>query len=518
MNAVVTKSVAMRAHSQRLIKIGVASCFAAATAATPVFADSAQDIQTLKDQVRILQQKLDSMSSSQTAKPETTGTVAAPAQTNAGTQATDERKRRETPALTYAGITLYGTVDLNVAYITHGAPISSTWGPGLPSFIQNYSNKSVVALGGNGLSQSKVGLSGVEPLGFQDFNGVFRLETGFNPWSGRLVDAAASLVADNGKTAPNKIASGDSSREGQPFQGAAYAGVSSKTYGTLTFGRQNGLELDNLVKYDPQLQSQAFSPIGLSGNAAGLGNTESARLDNSLKYVYQYGPARASFIHAFGNDGYVPQNSNEFDVGADMAGFSADVFWGHVNGAVSLASLTAAQLALPGVASNSLSATISDNTSYAANISYNMKEYFPIKFYAGWERVKYANPKHTDPAGTVGLGGYVFSIVNNTAFTINRILQYSWFGARWSATPQFDLTAAYYQYNQKSNAANGCSDTSAGTCAGELHDASLVADYHWTGRFDTYAGVNYSLVQDGLASGFLFKNEFSPAIGVRFNF
>ena len=45
-----------------------------------------------------------------------------------------------------------------------------------------------------------------------------------------------------------------------------------------------------------------------------------------------------------------------------------------------------------------------------------------------------------------------------------------------------------------------------------------MADYHWTKRFDTYLGVNYSLVQDGLASGFLFKNEFSPALGVRFNF
>jgi hypothetical protein len=75
------------------------------------------------------------------------------------------------------------------------------------------------------------------------------------------------------------------------------------------------------------------------------------------------------------------------------------------------------------------------------------------------------------PAGTVGLGGY-------------------------------DLTAAYYQYNQKSNAANGCTNAGAGTCAGELHDASLVADYHFTKRFDGYAGVNCSLVQNGLAIPF----------------
>jgi predicted porin len=513
MNGLFSTRDALRARKRHMVNACVAGGLAMAAWATPVLADNAQDIQALKDQVKVLQQKLDQLGT-----PQTTGTVAAPAPTNAGTQATDERKRRETPALTYAGITLYGTVDLNVAYITHGAPLSSSWGPGLPSFIQNYSNKSILSVGGNGLSQSKVGLSGVEPLGFGDFTGVFRLETGFDPWSGRLVDAAASLVADNGRSAATKISSGDSSREGQPFQGAAYAGISSKTFGTLTFGRQNGLELDNLVKYDPQLQSQAFSPIGLSGNAGGLGNTETSRLDNSLKYVLQVGPGRLAVMHAFGSDGYVPQNTNEVDVGADMYGFSADVMWGHINGAVSATSLTAAQLATPGIASNSLAATVSDNTAWGANLSFNAKEFFPVKFYAGWERVKYANPKHPDPAGTIGLGGYMLSVVNNTAFTINRIMQYSWIGARWTPVTQFELTAAYYQYNQKSNAANGCSDTSAATCAGELHDASLVADYHWTKRFDTYAGINYSLVQDGLASGFLFKNEFSPAIGVRFNF
>jgi predicted porin len=97
-------------------------------------------------------------------------------------------------------------------------------------------------------------------------------------------------------------------------------------------------------------------------------------------------------------------------------------------------------------------------------------------------------------------------------------LQYSWVGARYSMTPSFDLTAAYYQYNQKSNAANGCTNASAGTCAGELHDASLVADYHFTKRFDGYAGVNYSLVQNGLANGFLFTNDWTPMIGIRFNF
>jgi predicted porin len=486
-------------------------CVAVCAAPGSTFADNASDIQALKDQLRVMQQKIDQLS-----RTPTTGTVAAPAQVNQATEATDEIKRKETPALTYAGVTLYGTIDLGVAYLSHGAPLSSSWGPGLPSFVQNFSNHSITSVGGNGLSQSKVGLSGVEPLWWGDWSAVFRLETGFDPWSGRLVDAPASLVANNGKANNVKISAGDSSRAGQPFQGGAYAGISSRTFGTLTFGRQNGLNLDNLAKYDPQQQSQAFSPIGLSGNAGGLGDTESNRLDQSLKYVINIGPAHLALMHAFGSDGYFPGSANEVDVGADLGGFSIDALWGVVHDEVSAASLTAAQAATAPV--NSLAATVSDNTGYSVQASYNAKEHFPIKFYAGWERVKYNNPQHALPAGTVGLGGYVLSVVSNTTYTIQRILQYSWAGARYSMTPKFDLTAAYYQYNQKSNAANGCANASAGTCAGELHDASLVADYHFTKRFDSYAGVNYSLVQNGLASGFLFTNVWAPMIGIRFNF
>jgi predicted porin len=490
-------------------------------APSAVFADNASDIQALKDQVRMMQQKIDALS-----QPETTGTVAAPAKGNPGTAAQDERKRKETPALTYAGVTLYGTVDIGVAYMTHGAPLSSSWGPGLPYFIQNFSNHSIVSAAPNGLSQSKVGLSGVEPLGFGDFTGVFRLETGFQPTSGRLTDGPGSLVADNGKAAAVKISAGDSSRAGQPFNGAAYAGISSKTFGTFTFGRQQTLMSEALSKYDPQLQAQAFSPISLQGTAGGFGDTQDRIFDQSAKYVLQVGPVHAAIIHQFGSDGYVPEQSNEASVGVDIAGLSADAIYGKVHGAVSAASLTAAQVATAGIPSNSLSATISDNTGYAGLVTYNLKELVPvvpIKLYAGWDRIKFNNPDHAITAGTIDIGGYDLSIVNTQAgaastFNIQKILQIWWFGARYSPTPQFDLSAGYYQYNQKSFAKNGCTDASSSSCAGELHTGSLVADYHWTKRFDTYAGIQYSLIQNGLANGFLFTSDWTPMVGVRFNF
>jgi len=471
-------------------------------AAPIVLADNASDIQALKDQVRAMQQKIDQLSGPQTSASSSSSAAAAPA-------------KKDTPALTFAGVTLYGTVDVGIAYMTHGAPLSQTWAPGLPYFVQNFSNHSILSAGPNGLSQSKVGLSGVEPL-WGDWTGVFRLETGFNPTSGRLTDGPGSLVANNGRSNATKISAGDSSRAGQPFEGAAYAGVSSKTFGTLTFGRQNTLMSEALSKYDPQLQSNAFSPIALQGTAGGFGDTQNRIFDSSAKYVLNVGPAHVGVIHQFGSDGYVPESSNEVSIGADIAGLSVDAIWGVVHGAVAAASLTAAQA--PTVAPGSLAATISDNTGYAALASYNMKEIFPIKFYAGWERIKFNNPAHAIPAGTQDIGGYILSIPNNAAFNVQKILQISWAGARYTPIPQLDLSAAYYQYNQKSFNANGCSNISASSCAGELHDASLVADYHWTKRFDTYAGVNYSIVQNGLANGYLFTSDWTPMVGVRFNF
>jgi predicted porin len=471
-------------------------------AAPIVLADNASDIQALKDQVRAMQKKIDQLSGPQTASSSSSA-AAAPA------------PKSEASSLTFAGVTLYGTVDVGIAYMTHGAPLSQTWAPGLPYFVQNFSNHSILSAGPNGLSQSKVGLSGVEPL-WGDFTGVFRLETGFDPTSGRLTDGPGSLVADNGRSAATKISAGDSSRAGQPFQGAAYAGVSSKTFGTLTFGRQNTLMSEALSKYDPQLQSNAFSPIALQGTSGGFGDTQNRIFDSSAKYVLNVGPAHVAFIHQFGSDGYIPENSNEVSVGADIAGLSVDAIYGKIHGAVAAASLTAAQV--PTVAPGTLAATISDNTGYAALASYNMKEIFPIKFYAGWERIKFNNPAHAIPAGTQDIGGYILSIPNNAGFNIQKILQISWAGARYTPIPQLDLSAAYYQYNQKSFNANGCSNISASSCAGELHDASLVADYHWTKRFDTYAGVNYSIVQNGLANGYLFTSDWTPMVGVRFNF
>jgi predicted porin len=482
--------------------------------------DQALKDQALKDQVRALQKQVDELSkkvngdkSGSTEAPRTAVEQSpSPNRAVIAKEAEAAPKTAGPPPITWNGITLYGTIDIGVAHLSHGSPLSQTYTAGLPFVLQSFSNHPITSLAPGGLSQSKVGLSGVEPLGFGDLKGIFKLETGIDPTSGRLTDGPRSLVDNNGRANNARITAGDSSRAGQPFQGGAYAGIGSNTFGTLTFGRQNTLMADDLLKYDPQLQSNAFSPIGYSGTSGGLGDTEDKALDDSIKYNFAYGHARVAVLYQFGSRGVIPEGAESFDIGADYAGLSVDALYGKVRGAVAAASLTAAQNA---TAPGTLAGTISDNTSYAFMANYIWQ---PIKVYAGYQHIKFANPEDPLPAGTVTIGNYVLSTVNNTAFTINKILEYSWLGVRYSVTSKFDLTTAYYHFKQNSYAANHCSDASAGSCSGLFHEASFVADYRWTRRFDTYVGVNYSDGSDGLASGFIYHQDWAQMVGVRFNF
>ena len=174
--------------------------------------------------------------------------------------------------------------------------------------------------------------------------------------------------------------------------------------------------------------------------------------------------------------------------------------------------MTAAQnTAAPGT----LAATVSDNTAYAAMARFATR---PIKLYVGYEHMNFANPRDPLPNGTMTIGGYVLSAINNTAFTINKVLQYAWVGARYSITESFDLTGAYYQFRQNSYNANGCSDNSAGSCSGRYHVASMVADYKLSSRFDVYAGFNYSRAVAGMSAGFLNTHNWTSMLGGRFSF
>jgi predicted porin len=346
---------------------------------------------------------------------------------------------------------------------------------------------------------------------------------GFNPQSGKLADAPKSLINNNGIALSEQKSAGDGSRAGQFFNGQAWAGLSSKEWGTLTFGRHVTLLGDTVVKYDPMNGSYAFSPIGYSGMTAGMGDTEDVRLDDSVKYLWKYEMFHVGALYQWGKSDSSPGEAWQGDIGFDYEGFAVDGVYGKKKDAIALGSLSAAQLAgnpsatppVVGLPHDSLAATVSDNESWTIAGSWTGG---PWKVSAGFEHIKYTNPSTPLVAGFDGLGGYEVSVVNNTAFPHDKTIDVSWGGLKYNISPDFDVTGAVYHYDQNAYGAVKCSNASAGNCSGGLWAYSVRFDYRWTKRFDTYAGAMYSKVEDGLANGYLRTNTVDPMIGFRFQF
>jgi predicted porin len=442
-------------------------------------------------------------------------------------------------SLTWHGITLYGIVDVAIQYDTHSAPFSDYFMANSADLVQKNSNNSVFGAASNNLSQSRVGLQGKEPLGFYDWSAVFKVETYFNPTTGTISDALKSLVQNNGKPLNQQGVNIDSSVAGEAFQ-QAFVGFSSPTYGTLTFGRQNTIMADGISKYDPLSASQAFSVIGLSGTAAGGGDTEDRRLDDSLKYVGKFDflhvglqyklPNSSASSFATGGSGSA-WTAFEVSVGADYAGFSVDGYYLKIKDAIAAAALSVVQYTddLPKTSfssSNALAGTVSDNETYSLMALYNMSQLLNMEsgptLYGAYEHIRFENPSIALAPGFHMIGGYVLAFPNNTAYVHgDKTLQVYWAGVKWPIIHNFDVMVAYYGYKQNSYATGkdaGCSSTVSGACSGNLNAASLVGDYHFTKRFDTFAGFMWSNVSHGLANGYLNTTNINPTIGVRFSF
>ncbi len=423
-------------------------------------------------------------------------------------------------SLTLHGVTLYGIVDLGVQYDTHGAPISDYFPAGGNDIIQPNGRNSVTGVTPNNLGQSRLGLKGSEPL-MNDWSAVFKVETYFNPQSGDISDGLKALTLNNGKAVAAQTTGIDTSVAGQLFS-QAFAGVSSPVGGTLTFGRQNTLFADAVAKYDPMGASQAFSVIGLSGTTAGGGDTQDRRLENSFKYVAMFSNVHVGAQYKFNGSSGSAGSAYEFQLGGEYGGLSIDGYFIKVNDAVSVKALSAAQLPTVVAAgyspSNALAGTISDNTSLAVVGSYSFGK---PKIFAGYEHIQYANPTTPLSAGFIDIGGYVLAIVSDTAYTNDKTLEVYWAGVKYDFSKKLNFTVAYYGYSQNSYAAGadaGCSSTISGACSGKLTSYAAMADYRLSKRFDAYAGLMYTNVQNGLAAGYLNSSNVDPTIGVRYQF
>jgi predicted porin len=429
-------------------------------------------------------------------------------------------------SLTWHGITFYATLDVGYAYQTNGRPT----GPVVSTleFIpftttRNYTGQAISTIAANGLQQSNIGIRIDTPIG-RDWNIVGRLETGFDPLTGQLADGCSSFVQNAGITYAAQTSNADSGRCGQALNGVAFGGISNPLYGTLTVGRQQSFQLDEIAIYDPMNLSYAFSLLGYSGTDGGSGSTEAARWDNSAKYVYQYGPVHAGVMYSNGaNDTGMFGNAFGFNVGGTYKGFSLDGVYTKEHGAVNLQSAVNDTLG-----STALAANISDNTAWSIMAKYTFDfgghSVSPmytkagkapdapgdrLTFFAGYTHIDQANPNAPILSGTTA-GGYVLAVSgstpDNNAFTTDKILQFYWAGAKYEMASGLSFTGAYYHVSQNSyeDDGAGCPLGGASTnhCAGTFDQVSFLADYIVTKHLDVYAGITYGIVENGLASQF----------------
>ncbi|WP_298260153.1 hypothetical protein [Bradyrhizobium sp.] len=438
----------------------------------------------------------------------------------------------ENDDLCIKGICLYGNFDMGVTYQNHGAPLSPLAVGPLDYLVSKNANGAYFGAGPNQLSTSFIGLRGKQEIA-DNLYAVFNLQTQFDPASGQASSGIGSVVQNNGLPTGFQNAFSDSSKAGQMFNNAAYFGVSSPIYGTLTMGRQSALSSDLVTNYDALGGSNAWSLLTYQGANGGGGDTEDRIYDNSYEYRVNIGPVRLAAeaqLRNGGNSG--TGNAFEGDVGFDYMGFSIDFVGGKVYDAVSAAPLSSAQLQAAtafAIGNGQVAGTVSDNTVFQVGLRYTIG---PWKLFGGYEHVGLSNPNSPLAAGAFLDGGYILANPNNANFPNDKILQTAWIGAKYAIMPNLDVAGAYYHEWQNSygtGAIAGCNTVASAQCSGTLDAVSLVVDWRFARHVDMYAGAMWSQAANGLASGFLQTNgtpgntgnkanSVDPGVGLRYQF
>jgi predicted porin len=526
----------------------VASAALACAGAGPSLAQTAQSLQRQlqeistddQAQIRALQAQIDALKgqlSQQDQKLSADAQRAEAARLELSKDVQAARKSSETGSgLTWNGVTLYGIIDVGAAYLSHGAPAGASFSPSFNYLVRPYGRSGELVAGPNGLSISRIGLKGTEPLSDQ-WSFVFALEDQFIPTSGETWNAGKALAAQNGVPVPQRQSGDDSSRFEQAFNAAAYGGISNPVFGTLTFGRQNTLSNDLVTKYDPFNGAQAFGYIGWDGTAAGMGRTQTARFDNSAKYRVNIGPAHFGAVYRSSVSGAASAPGYQLNLGGEYDGISVDALYGKIHDVIQAAALSAAQVVslLPGIAttanaptlgpsllSTTLAGTVSDNEGYGAMASYIWDK---LTFTGGYEHITFRNPVHPLPAGSPDYG-FTLGVVNNAAYTIPKIYEIYWLGARYQMTPQLRVVVSYNRLDQHAfgtaadRAKCAIDTTLVADCKGGENSYSVALIYSLSKRFDVYGGAMLSNVEGGTANGYAPDptNEFTPMMGVRFSF
>jgi hypothetical protein len=415
--------------------------------------------------------------------------------------------------LSWYGITFFGIVDLGGTYQTHGTPFDRNYPTGASYLLgaggTGATNRNAgFGLAPNALSQSNVGVKIAEPIG-SGWSFVAEGGLAFNPYSLLLANAPQAMQNAIGTAQNQEAMPFDSSRWGW-LAAQNYVGFNQPVYGTLTFGRQNTLELDGVNAYDSMGGAYGFSPLGFSGKTAGGGDTEDARWTTAIKYRENIGDFRLSAMgQPLYYGAYNPNNGAvSGGIGGDIkhlgAGtLSLDVIGTFEKDAVNLSMMYPGQATPLGwpttfPADAAIKATLSNQTAFMALAKYSFGSFAsaappplvakgeitppppptPVfTLYAGYEWIQFANP--SDPQTVFRNDGFLFTnqngtasggsalkgtmipingtTINNNAFNANcgrgvgctdEVFQVMWTGAKYGITKDLDVIGAAYHYIQ----------------------------------------------------------------------
>jgi predicted porin len=462
--------------------------------------------------------------------------------------------------LTWHGITLYGAYDIGLGWVSHGLPENGVNYEG-ESLVNRNGNHSQFLIAPNNLSQSGLGVRVREEV-LQGWAVVLNANTGINPQSGQLANAAATNTLNAGLPRGSYSIAIDGARAGQVFNDEFYGGISSAQFGTLTFGRQRALGTDTVLAYDPANGAYSFSFIGYNGLTAGGGDTQDSRWDEAVKYRIGYGPFHFGAMYKFvdGSGGCysasatwtaancTPEQAHNsaygFDLGGAYDNFSADIVVQRINQAISvlnpllgLESPSAPyQASVNSINTNQITGAnligttnteygiVTDNTALMVAAKYTWE---PFKFYGGYEHIRYTNPSDPLGIGATAQGGYVLSGVEDNNLDSPKIVQVIWTGVKYAYSSKTDITLSYYLELQNDFRIPSTCSVTAGfrsSCAGNLNEVSLYTDHHFTKRFDVYAGIAYSRVTGGLDIAiphgpgvpYYDNSNIAPTVGFRF--
>jgi GBP family porin len=424
-------------------------------------------------------------------------------------------------------IQLYGVLDVGVAHVAHSLDFDPYHPLGINPTVAKPADKSVTGMYDGGISQSRFGLKGSTDLG-NDWKGVFTLEGAINLRSGSTANAAQG-VAQNKSTGPYQSA--DSAVSGQLFSRGAFAGISNKTFGTLTFGRHTSLMLDTIGGYDALQAAQLFTPLGYSGTYGGGGATDNSRVDNSIKYKGKWSDFSAAYLHKFGGvaDASNAKSSDQFALAYEPGAFGVTVAYQSYKDAFTVgnpAGTTAQPL-------GTVVLTAHDTKATMLALRYKIG---PVALKGGYEQLKYTNPSNgTQDALTTSAFGQVVSAVNVKPYTVTvagvptdmeKKLDVYWGGAAWDVTESFNIGVSYYHVKQ--NDWSGGTTIEQAKNSGNAKYTSLLLDYRFTKSFDAYLGYMAVSTDGGLGNttpvvgttglGFLHDSNSTLGLGIRYAF